>query len=144
MNYLPFETLHILILLNISGNKWKDMRSSLSPAFTSNKMRHMFYLMQQCVDNFVQHFVCQKVDLIEIEARETFSRYINDVIASTCFGYPCNSLKDTNNEFYLMGLEGSYNMGFWRHVKLSLLRVFPWMSKVNTDQRCYLILTITY
>lgn len=91
----------------------------------------MFGLMEQCATNFVQHFVLKDEDLLEIEVKETFSRYINDVIASTCFGYQCDSMKDKNNEFYLSGIEGSHNNGYWRHTKFALLRVFPWLSVVG-------------
>ncbi|XP_045477327.1 cytochrome P450 9e2-like [Harmonia axyridis] len=115
---------------NLKGNKWKEMRSSLSPSFTSNKMRVMFVLMEQCAKNFVQYFLLKNEEIVETEIRESFSRYISDVIASTCFGYQCNSMIDPDNEFYVKGLQASYDMSFWRHVKSSLLRVFPWMSKV--------------
>lgn len=35
-----------LNLFNLRGEKWKDMRSTLSPAFTSAKMRAMYTLIQ--------------------------------------------------------------------------------------------------
>ncbi|XP_044758955.1 cytochrome P450 9e2-like [Coccinella septempunctata] len=63
---------------NLKGNKWKEMRSSLTPAFTSNKMRHMFTLMEECSNYFVQYFQLKDEDVIEEEIRETFSKYLND------------------------------------------------------------------
>jgi len=33
---------------SLTGQKWKDMRSTLSPAFTSSKMRNMFVLITEC------------------------------------------------------------------------------------------------
>lgn len=33
-------------LFSLEGEKWKDMRSTLSPAFTGSKMKAMFVLIQ--------------------------------------------------------------------------------------------------
>lgn len=35
--------------------------------------------------------------------KDVFTRYTNDVIASTAFGLKINSLEDKNNQFYKMG-----------------------------------------
>ena len=34
--------------ISLTGQRWKDMRSTLSPAFTSSKMRNMFVLITEC------------------------------------------------------------------------------------------------
>lgn len=34
-------------LFFMKGQKWRDMRSTLSPAFTGSKMRHMFHSLVQ-------------------------------------------------------------------------------------------------
>lgn len=40
---------------------------------------------------------------VEVEMKDVFTRYTNDVIASTAFGLKVDSLEDKNNKFYLMG-----------------------------------------
>jgi cytochrome P450 len=37
----------------VAGQRWKDMRSTLSPAFTSSKMKTMFVLMSDCCQQLV-------------------------------------------------------------------------------------------
>jgi hypothetical protein len=37
----------------VAGQRWKDMRSTLSPAFTSSKMKTMFVLMSECCQQLV-------------------------------------------------------------------------------------------
>lgn len=41
-------------LLMMSGQKWRDMRSTLSPAFTSSKMRLMCSLVSECAEQFCE------------------------------------------------------------------------------------------
>lgn len=58
------------------------MRSTLSPAFTGSKMRQMFELVSECADDVVEHFAKQSSEgKINVEMKDFFSRYANDVIA---------------------------------------------------------------
>ncbi|KAJ4428842.1 hypothetical protein ANN_25835 [Periplaneta americana] len=41
------------ILINLKARVWRDMRSTLSPAFTSSKMKMMFVLVSDCCQQFV-------------------------------------------------------------------------------------------
>jgi cytochrome P450 family 9 len=43
-------------LFNLSGQRWREMRGTLSPAFTSSKMKYMFSLISQSGEQFVNHF----------------------------------------------------------------------------------------
>ncbi|KAF2898585.1 hypothetical protein ILUMI_07590 [Ignelater luminosus] len=83
---------------------WHDMRSTLSPTFTSSKMRSMFVLMEQCAEQFVKYFEKQKGP-VELELKDSFTRYANDVIGTAAFGITCDSLADKENQFYMMGKE---------------------------------------
>ncbi|KAK5644030.1 hypothetical protein RI129_007875 [Pyrocoelia pectoralis] len=87
-----------------SDRGWNGVRATVSPAFTGSKMRKMFVLMQDCSEQFVTYLKI-KEGMITMEMKESFSRYGTDVIGSTAFGITCNSLKEQNNEFYLMGKE---------------------------------------
>lgn len=40
---------------NILDERWRDMRITLSPAFTGSKMRHMMPFMMEISDNFIQY-----------------------------------------------------------------------------------------
>lgn len=42
-------------LFSLRGQKWRDMRATLSPAFTGSKMRSMFGLVTECAENLVNH-----------------------------------------------------------------------------------------
>ncbi|KAF7286475.1 hypothetical protein GWI33_005114 [Rhynchophorus ferrugineus] len=90
-------------LFSLKGQRWREMRSTLSGSFSSSKMKIMFNLMNEAADNFVQYFVNKNEDLIELEMKDTYTRYTNDVIATTAFGIKVDSLVQPKNTFYLMG-----------------------------------------
>lgn len=92
-------------LFLLKGAKWRDMRATLSPAFTGCKMRQMFELVAECADEMSDAFKKQAANngFVDCEMKDLFSRYTSDVISSAAFGYKVNSFEDPNNEFYLAG-----------------------------------------
>lgn len=77
----------------------------MSPTFTSSKMKLMFPLIKECAEEFVKHFQNQKKPVVTIDSRDAFTRYTNDVIASSAFGVKVNSFENPKNEFFLMGAD---------------------------------------
>ncbi|KAK9874653.1 hypothetical protein WA026_005476 [Henosepilachna vigintioctopunctata] len=116
-------------LLALRGHTWKNMRPKLSPSFTSKKIKSMFTLICQNADSFREYFMKKNGHIIEVDFKDTFTRYTNDAIASTAFGIEIDSLKDRNNEFYLMGREvvdlGSLKM----KIIMSAYHFFPTICK---------------
>lgn len=90
-------------LFSLKGKKWHEMRTTLSPAFTNVKMKQMFYLINDCAVRFTDYFHKKSHNTIQVELKDIFTRYTNDVIGSTAFGVACDSLSEPRNEFYLMG-----------------------------------------
>ena len=56
-------------------------------------------------------------DLLVLELKEFFTRYTNDVIATTAFGIGVDSLKQPKNDFFVKGQEAT-NFGPWRFIGL--------------------------
>nr|WCC58103.1 cytochrome P450 [Pharsalia antennata] len=112
-------------LFALTGHKWRDMRAILSPSFTSSKMRAMFVLMSECAENFVQHFQKKNEGVVTIEFKDTFSRFTNDVIATTAFGIQVDSLGQPKNHFYLMGKEATDFSGFRKSLTFIGYFIFP-------------------
>lgn len=102
------------VLIALTGQKWKDMRSTLSPAFTSSKMRQMFELVNDCSDEMTNFFekITTPADLV-LDMKNTFSKLTNDVIATCAFGIKVNSFKNPENEFFLQG-KRVLNPSKWR------------------------------
>lgn len=113
-------------LFMLKGSKWRDMRATLSPAFTGSKMRQMFDLVSECASDMSAYIVKQasKGERIQYEMKDLFSRYTNDVIASCAFGYKVNSMENVDNEFFKTG----QRLGFTRPFvafRLLMIRLIP-------------------
>ncbi|KAG5895434.1 hypothetical protein JTB14_037593 [Gonioctena quinquepunctata] len=105
-------------LFALKGKKWREMRPILSPSFTSSKMRAMFALMSECSEHFTKHFLQKGQNCIELDMKDTFTRYTCNVIATTAFGIKVDSLGEPTNEFYIMGKEVTNFSGIIMNLKL--------------------------
>ena len=57
-----------------------------------------------CLNNMVTQFsLCSEGNILAVEMKDLFTRYTNDVIATSAFGIECDSLSNPKNEFYEMG-----------------------------------------
>lgn len=115
------------------GQNWRDMRATLSPAFTGSKMRGIFVLMNEC-GNQLANYLNDKIKTgnnqkhLELELKDLFTRFTNDIIATTAFGIKVDSLKEPENKFYLMGREVTYFSTF----RFFLMNFIPTIMKVCT------------
>ncbi|KAF5300649.1 hypothetical protein FQA39_LY11110 [Lamprigera yunnana] len=118
------EPLFAKNIVSLSGQKWKDMRTILSPTFTSSKMKFMFNLISDCAFQFTKHFKDQKFEILEIDTKDISTRFTNDAIATAAFGINLNSLEEKNNDFYMMGKDFT-NFSGLRGLKIFGYTVFP-------------------
>nr|AJN91174.1 cytochrome P450 monooxygenase CYP9G19 [Cnaphalocrocis medinalis] len=88
-------------MFSMKGNTWRDMRTTLSPAFTGSKMRLMMPSMIEVSQNVVEYLRDNPDEITDVD--DLMRRYTNDVIAAAGFGLEVNSFKDKNNEFYRIG-----------------------------------------
>ncbi|KAJ8729806.1 hypothetical protein PYW07_016844 [Mythimna separata] len=92
-------------LFFLKGEEWKNMRSALSPAFTSSKITQMVPFMVEVGDQLIYSLEKQimesKDDYIDVDVLDLTTRYSNDVIASCAFGLKIDSQSEKNNEFYV-------------------------------------------
>lgn len=126
------EVLFDKSLAALRGHKWRFMRSTLTPAFSSNKMKQMFQMIVQCTEQTIKVLLKEATEMNEPyvpEMYDIFSRYTNDIIATTAFGIEVNSLKNRNNEFYTRG-QTVTRFGLVSLVKLIFMSVLPWAAKL--------------
>lgn len=122
-------------LFNMSDERWRDMRSILSPLFTGSKMRGMLALMNDTISEFASD-IEQELKAAGPGGREyplmkIYSSCTTDVIASCAFGLKINSYRDPTNEFFSLGQEVAYA---FQSPKLFFSSCFPRLAKLLRTQ----------
>ena len=84
-------------LLELQGDQWKKVRASLSPGFTSGKLKSMVPLIHRVADN-CNECLSKKVGESFL-IKDVLGNFSMDVIVSTGFGYESNTFKDPSNIF---------------------------------------------
>ncbi|XP_023288981.1 cytochrome P450 9e2 [Orussus abietinus] len=114
-------------LFSLQDDKWRSMRTLLSPAFTSSKMKFMFKLMSKCAAKFADHIALEQKDKPgnkEVDMKMILTKYTNDVIATCAFGIDVDTMKNPENEFYHLGKKATSFEGT-AALKFFLVRTFP-------------------
>ncbi|KAG8226801.1 hypothetical protein J437_LFUL002847 [Ladona fulva] len=98
------------LLLNLKGQVWKQVRSLMTPAFTSGRIKGMYAMVDKVALQLVDYLdekkkLNEKMSVLEgelaneFEMKDLFGRFTFDVIASCAFGVTCDSLLNPNAEF---------------------------------------------
>jgi cytochrome P450 len=89
-------------LFNLQNEEWREMRHNLSPAFTGSKLRGMTDLIESACERFSE-FLSKRDPNEPLDIFASFRRLGVDIIATTAFGTPCDSINDPENEFFQKG-----------------------------------------
>lgn len=90
-------------LFSLSGDKWRNLRVKLTPAFTSGKLKAMFSTLVDCGIPLQKYLngIASKGETIEF--REISARYSTSVIASIGFGIDINCIENPDTSFRRYG-----------------------------------------
>ncbi|XP_032682978.1 cytochrome P450 9e2-like [Odontomachus brunneus] len=121
------DTLFAKHLIALRGDKWRNMRKLLSPAFTSCKLKMMFPLISNCAMNFSEFLANLPVEKRTMKLKNVFGWYSNDVIASCMFGISVDSIRHPDNDFYVYGkIATDFNM--YSLMKILLMQHAPTLT----------------
>ncbi|KAJ8911312.1 hypothetical protein NQ315_017007 [Exocentrus adspersus] len=90
-------------LFALDETKWKNMRTKLTPTFTSGKMKMMFQSILDLSRNMIEAIDESVAEQKDIDIKQVLACFTTDVIGSCAFGIECNSFKGTEAEFRRMG-----------------------------------------
>lgn len=114
-------------LFNIEGEKWKLLRTKLSPTFTSGKIKMMYATIAEKGDELVE--VLEKsIQSGPIEVKNISTRYTIDVIASAAFGLENHALQNKDAEILKMA-DDVFNIKGLKVFKFFILETFQEFSK---------------
>lgn len=106
---------------NIVGDDWKRVRSITSPTFTSSKMKLMYPLMEECLDDFMVHLDNLANTKSNVNIKDIYGSLTIDIIASSAFGTKLNSLIDMDSLF-VTHAKALFKIN---PMKMILLKLFP-------------------
>lgn len=108
-------------LFQMFDERWRNMRNSLSPIFTSAKMKMMFGILTECAQEFIEHFD-KNSSKISVDAKDKFSRYTVNGISTAALGFQSDCIKNEDSSIFKMALDlGSSS--FATNMKLLLATV---------------------
>ncbi|XP_014100065.1 probable cytochrome P450 6a13 [Bactrocera oleae] len=117
-------------LFRVDGEKWRPLRTKLTPTFTSAKMKFMFPTLvnvaHQMEEAINAHLT--KTPSGDIDTHDWMGRFTTDVIGHCAFGVECNSLKDPNVVFRRMGHRIFYPKYFSVRLRTFML-IYPAIFK---------------
>ncbi|GAB0087595.1 hypothetical protein DMENIID0001_019230 [Sergentomyia squamirostris] len=115
-------------LFSLAGQRWKNMRSKLSPTFTSGKMKMMHSTFVAVAKELQKHLDPIAERKQEIEIKDTLAKYTTDVIGNTAFGVECNSFTQPNSQFRTIGKK-VFDLGKFEFLKQIMAGAFPNISR---------------
>lgn len=69
-------------LFFLDGSQWRNLRTKLTPAFTSGKMKTMFSIIDACSNEMLSYLNGKSM----VEVGDLFTRYTTNVVTRCAFG----------------------------------------------------------
>ncbi|XP_071147591.1 cytochrome P450 3A21-like [Mytilus edulis] len=107
-------------------NHWKFLRSTISPTFSSGKLKLMVPKIQKCCTDLVENIQQHSDQGEPVDMKEVCGAYTMDVIASTAFGIDVNSKKNPNNAFVKHAKQAALGQIF--KPQLLIIMIFPFVK----------------
>ena len=116
----------------VSGQQWRRIRNTISPSFSSAKLREMFGIIQQCVDATIirlQNVIGQNNG--RFDCKEIFSRLSLDVICSAAFSTNVNAQNDNGKQPKIVErARKMFDFSVVGRPWFILVFIFPWIERI--------------
>ena len=115
-------TKHFLTALK--GDEWRRARNTMTPTFTSGKMKAMMSLMNECVDELVKSLTKKAKNKDYVDVKDTFGFYTMDVVAKCAFATDTN-VQEIGYESEFMTYAGKFlTPSRWRIAVMMMMPKF--------------------
>lgn len=116
-------------LFAIDGAKWKNVRTKLSPTFTSGKLKAMFSTLLDCNIPIKKYLDTAAKNMELVELRELSACYSTNVIASVAFGIDVDCIAKPDTSFRRYGRK-VFGLSFMNNIRLLMSGVCPKIMKL--------------
>lgn len=112
-------------LFFMENPKWKQIRTKLSPAFTSGKLKVMFDQIMECGEEMMKN-LCEQIDNTSdiVDVRSVLANYSMDVIGTCAFGLKLNVINDDKSPFRKYG-KSLFHASPWYLLRELCLMISP-------------------
>nr|CAB3235834.1 cytochrome P450 3A14 [Phallusia mammillata] len=118
-------------LTNITGDTWRRVRHTISPMFSTSKLRSMIGVIDKCADEMVENLQSIAKDNDGVfDTKGVFGKYTLSAICSAAFGVDVNSQKDEKESKAIRMAKKLFQAKFLSNPMLYILIIFPWMEKI--------------
>ena len=112
------------------GDEWRDVRSSLSPVFTSGKMKAMMKFIVEVSENLLDE-IEKKSETGEFELKDVTGKFSLDALASCAFGINFNSFGGEKSAAFVDHASELFKQDIWGLLALfKFLPGVPWLFKI--------------
>ncbi|KAG5682993.1 hypothetical protein PVAND_012305 [Polypedilum vanderplanki] len=114
-------------LFFLKGKKWRDLRVKLTPIFTSNKLKAMFPILNDCGNVLIAYIdenLRKRNNVLDF--KDLLSRLTTNIISSVAFGVESDCINDRENYFRKIGTSiftGSIKRAFLNFMTILLPNV---------------------
>ncbi|XP_053601411.1 cytochrome P450 6B5-like [Plodia interpunctella] len=113
-------------LVFMKGNRWKLVRQSMTPVFTSAKLKKMFYIMDKSGKDFVS-YVKDNPEILKNQPYETVSTFCCAAIGAAVFGIVSESVFESP---FLDIARRALKPSVRNALKLAIVNLSPWLSNI--------------
>lgn len=112
-------------LFALEGERWRQIRTRVTPTFTSGKLKGMFKIMLEVSHNLVDYLSELPK---ELEMKDIFCRFSTDIIASCAYGIETNTLRDERSRLRELGAH-IFHSNFIRNSYLMMINLYRHAAK---------------
>ncbi|EDX05859.1 probable cytochrome P450 6w1 [Drosophila simulans] len=107
---------------------WKELRTKISPAFTSGKIKQMYPLMVKIGKN-LEDSAERLGSGSEVQVKDLCARFTTDLIATIAFGVEANALQDAKSEFFYHN-RAIFSLTLSRGIDFAIIFMIPALASL--------------
>ncbi|KAF0307539.1 Lithocholate 6-beta-hydroxylase [Amphibalanus amphitrite] len=139
------------MMTNLHGQRWKDVRSTSTPVFSTGKLRQMLPALAEQAAAIADQMVLESKAHGEININQLVSRYTTNNIISVSFGLDADSIRRPDSVVASKAAQLSQRPSMKKLALLSLISALPGcirkrfeirkFTKNNSGSSCFLSVT---